>query len=744
MASSCASPNDTSGAKIGRPAQWTPSKSRKLARLYVYTVLPVEQIIKAVFRDDDQAVKYVQPPPPQKSIFNTQGRKNSAQKTMHKLFGPDPRSLRPADRDEQNTRFKVWRTWNERRRSSATTLDHDQPTPALKIEETTTPLPFSHPEPFGHVDALFTPHQDMHEKRFDVTSPTTTLISSPGAPIFSAFPKDDEGPVFQFPRRPLRVDTGCTASTQMSTNSVRSLRKLLGVSTFFAKQVGLIMRFTVGSTENLATLTAHRTPSDFPTIRRGHGAPVPHPGLAVPGDFMIAQKYVQSCQRERHFAQYLQESKCACWCTIADETTDLADNFYLTAKGDVCDRASIDLGDLANGPGVDVFGNTLAHLFAALETKEGIEATLHIVQSKRTSSFLANKADQTFLHVLSSVWFTGLNDLTAPLYTLLDELFYQGVSGAVFSRDVYGRTFFHQLDRYCSDVHAFNHIVRNYNGSVIPRDAFGVQPPSNLAEHTLPGLRRKGTAPLSPLAEELTDYDLAALHQSLITVVRAAYDDPSVEDDEGRNGLQCLAALKLDAGALSPSSPSSPNPNQPSNPNKRKRGKEDGVKTIETRAQYLENLLVRTASAKPPDVNHYDKRGMTVLMAFATYLVDEQDKSGLLIGKIIDTLLDAGAKLDARNRQGETALLVAARHGNKHVVSKLLDRGANFHARDKSGKGIMAIIESQITESSGDLPSYGRLEAVRAAVVAKKLGDTGGQDEPSFLDEWGWPLRSHV
>lgn len=44
------------GARIGRPPQWTESKSRKLARLYLYTTLPVEKIIKAVF--PDESVKY--------------------------------------------------------------------------------------------------------------------------------------------------------------------------------------------------------------------------------------------------------------------------------------------------------------------------------------------------------------------------------------------------------------------------------------------------------------------------------------------------------------------------------------------------------------------------------------------------------------------------------------------------------------------------------------------------------------
>lgn len=56
----CLSPTDAGngGARIGRPPQWTDSKSRKLARLYVYTTLPVEKIIKAIFPDENDIVKY--------------------------------------------------------------------------------------------------------------------------------------------------------------------------------------------------------------------------------------------------------------------------------------------------------------------------------------------------------------------------------------------------------------------------------------------------------------------------------------------------------------------------------------------------------------------------------------------------------------------------------------------------------------------------------------------------------------
>ena len=40
-----------SGSRIGRPPQWTVSRSRKLARLYLYSTLSIDRIIK-VLEDD--------------------------------------------------------------------------------------------------------------------------------------------------------------------------------------------------------------------------------------------------------------------------------------------------------------------------------------------------------------------------------------------------------------------------------------------------------------------------------------------------------------------------------------------------------------------------------------------------------------------------------------------------------------------------------------------------------------------
>lgn len=673
-------------------------------------------------------------------------RKNSAQKTMHKMFGQDPRSLRPSNREEQNTKFKpVYRRSRRGRKSSGPDLESEDGELGIKNEAYTPDL--SGVAGFDDMDTLKSPQQDStYGLSSDLASPSTLASMSPIGPMFSAFPHDGFDSPFQLPfPRPPRNDTVFSSSTDMSTDSVKGIRERLRVSTIFAKQVTVLMNRLTFNSDKSPMPSPHRTLSDIPTHFRGHPGPVPHPGLAVPGDFIVAPRYVPLCQGEKHFAKYLREGKCACWCVIADETSDSSENFYVTANGEWCDRAANILKGTVEASCVDHFGNTPLHLFATLESHDGIGTVLELVKSGQANPLAVNKAGQTFLHVLSALWFMRLGEPQAPLYQLLN-LVWEISSQAVFLRDAYGRTFFHHLDRFVDDIQVFTHISEHYKWGAIPRDAFGVKPPSRATDQSLPVPRRIGTTSLSPLAEEVTTAeDFATREQKLITVVNKAYTNHAFEDEEGRNGLHCLAELSLDA--QSPSSPNSPNPDQPANGggNKRKRGKSDtdGPKPIERRVQFLSGLLLRHAQVTPPDVNHYNTHGRTVLMAFATHLTDEHDKSGQYIGKIIDLLLDRGADIDARNRLGETALHVAARCGNKHVVGRLLERGANLYARDKKGRGIMALLEAQMAQCSRDLQRYGRLEVVRG-LVAKRLEETGGEDDPSFLDEWSRTTPTQV
>lgn len=689
----------------------------------MYTTLPMEKIIKALFPNDDV-------------------KKNSAQKTLHKMVGHDPRPLRPVTRADMNIRFKLLHKRSQRRhQSNGTTAEQEEGGVAAVKPELNTPA-FSELSRFDDADTLRSPLQDG---RFDLASPSTLASASPG-PLWSAFPKDDFELPFQAPfPRPPRNDTVFTNSTQMSTDSVKSLRSRIRVSTVFAKQVSVLMsRLTIGSSENLGTSPC-RSPSDCPA-RHGPAQPGPllHPGLAVPGDFMIARKYVMLCNADKHFRRSPSESECTCWCEIADEIAELPEAFYMTERGDTCDAAA---NTLQVPLEADRFGNTPLHLFAALDSPLGIQTTFQLMNSRWTNPSAVNKAGQTFLHTLSSSWFSGAGDLNAPLYSLLNTL-YLNHKNLVFVRDVYGRTFFHQLQRYVHDPQIMNRIVQQYTWSPIPRDAFGVTAALCAVDQSFPPPRRTGTIALAPLAEETPEDSYAARDSGLAFIVTNAYNNPAIEDEHGRNGFHCLAEMNFTSSNLNTSSPSSPDPNNPTSPVntkgslKRKHGKDDVEKPISKRLQYLNGLLTPVTFTHSPDVNHYDKKGNTVLMAFATHLLDDQDdKTGQNIGKILDLLIQNGAKVDARNRRGETALLVAARCGNKHVVSNLLDKGANLYARDKHGRGIMAIIDAQISQSSRDLPSYGRLEAVRAAVLAKKLEERGGNDEPSFLDEWCWPQK---
>jgi ankyrin repeat protein len=50
--------------------------------------------------------------------------------------------------------------------------------------------------------------------------------------------------------------------------------------------------------------------------------------------------------------------------------------------------------------------------------------------------------------------------------------------------------------------------------------------------------------------------------------------------------------------------------------------------------------------------------------------------------EVVDKLLSTGASVDMQDKQGETALHLAARVGNVEVVSKLISAGASVDMQD--------------------------------------------------------------
>jgi len=104
--------------------------------------------------------------------------------------------------------------------------------------------------------------------------------------------------------------------------------------------------------------------------------------------------------------------------------------------------------------------------------------------------------------------------------------------------------------------------------------------------------------------------------------------------------------------------------------------------------RHLNALLQASVSA-----THFSKLGTTPLMAFIEHIPDDYDDKAKTLRMIFKTLIQDGASIEARNRQGETALLVAARLGRKVALATLVEMGANIHVRDIQGKGVLDVLD---------------------------------------------------
>jgi ankyrin repeat protein len=67
-------------------------------------------------------------------------------------------------------------------------------------------------------------------------------------------------------------------------------------------------------------------------------------------------------------------------------------------------------------------------------------------------------------------------------------------------------------------------------------------------------------------------------------------------------------------------------------------------------------------------------------------LIDASKYARGSTSEVLSLLIDNGAKVDEKNKYGETALMNAARWGRKENVGLLIDEGADINAKTKSGE----------------------------------------------------------
>lgn len=544
-----------------------------------------------------------------------------------------------------------------------------------------------------------------------------------------------------------RQDTGLTNSTETSMSS--SFReKLTTVSRDQAK----------GAWRVLKQFTFPRDPSD---LQRGPSfSPIMSPGsqlqpsqnfrglaaqdpfsarYAVPGDFLNPDVFSQEVRCEVGSRSH--ETK-TCWCRILDDL--LQDPTLLPFGND-----GIALGDISSESFLrkDTFGNTAFHRLAALGGDKVY--FINLISAALVHPNLpvrdTNTGGQTFLHVLHPSWF----DETLFLDELLNIL--KDASFNILATDVYGRSFFHVLQNRKQDAARIPPLLFDWH-LLRRRDAFGVKPMESRmrqADITTQVTRRGGpltsrSSGMSEMPPTIIDIPpdrgdesrIRPQTEMLKIVVDAVkvdtinwtQPDPRSEDSRGRNAFHCLAEVELDVQRIQ-------DPIHDTQRQKKRKFKEEEEETKPAPSRHDQRLeLLQGIIHAKVDVNHYDNRGQTPLMSFIKYRPEESRSDKEDMEKIIRTLCDAGADLEKRNREGETALHVAARSGKKVALKELLQLGANPYVRDACGLSVLAAIDELWINTEADGPLTARLEACRGVFTSVVKADA---QEPTVRQEWG-------
>ncbi|KAI0406962.1 hypothetical protein F4802DRAFT_61316 [Xylaria palmicola] len=721
----------------GRPKDWTEPRTRRLIRLYLYTTLPFPKILDLLEENEFKPGK------------------DAANKVKNNVLGNDARWIRPKDDKEEGTRIRGLRNSLRGRRCPQNTPCHDENAAAARHHNAVGNFPED--GSLGGTTIAHSYRSSIEElshlgpTQFDYLDTTTTDVYSTGpGDLSSRFI-----PSFISRLNTSRQDSGLTASTDISiTSALRE--KLSSLSLNKAKRaVKVLKRYTFP--KNLESQRGPDVPSGlFPSAdlcSPPHGVDGSRPAAyALPGDFLNIELLTR---QQQCTAESPAHAAGICWCKIASQISPM-DSVWATFRG------SFHVSD-PTFTRKDRFGNTLFHFLATQEDFQ--DRFLYIAyQALRVPDLPirdSNTAGQTFLHVLHRSWFQEGSRLEELLGMLQQENF------DIFATDVYGRSYFHALRLHKRGSARFSGQPSDINRMNI-RDAFGMKPmdsrsfttnnsgfnnaPAHNSQTTQQTSTSSATAFVRPTPrintqsgivedkEILAHTDLLKVITSAIGVDDESFPNTHIEDSQGRNGLHCLAEVNF---SLSPSMPKrgsrahlkDDTRSAPQEYNKRKHKDDDEIEKPTTapdsmRPRYMQGLI---RAGVDPD--HYDKRGNTPLMSFVVNSSDatkyEKEESEVVIRALVEK---TGAKLESRNRNGETALHLAARYGKTIALRVLLELGANPRTRNAQGLSILEVLDSLYVETERDDKNNARFEACRA--ILTRLPEYAVQS-PTLIDEWG-------
>jgi len=318
---------------------------------------------------------------------------------------------------------------------------------------------------------------------------------------------------------------------------------------------------------------------------------------------------------------------------------------------------------------VDFYGNTPLHAAAAAVKHEKFW-TIKNMTAKRADVDDCNSSGETFLHFLCQKGPLSTNDIDAFL-EILKSL--QRLDFPFSKRDCHGRTILHNLFQFMRDQRVTYGIPILFDFfSLIKPDLTAMDNAGNQLWETLDDITKGHT-------EKYKD-DLDSLASHFISEQFHTPRYQSILASKTREEI-CLWTAHVRVT--------------------------EGFTWIDTEGDTLLTALLKNQQSGTADSNDHFLR------------------------PIIKSIIEGGADVHMRDRNGDTALSLAAKGGFRLVVLFLLEKGANVHSRDYRGMGILSQLERRMALAAGNTNLWASIYSCHLALV-----DAGAKSNPTDRDEW--------
>ncbi|PMD32026.1 ankyrin [Hyaloscypha variabilis F] len=318
---------------------------------------------------------------------------------------------------------------------------------------------------------------------------------------------------------------------------------------------------------------------------------------------------------------------------------------------------------------VDFYGNTPLHAAAAAVKYEDFWKINHMID-RGADVNVCNSSGETFLHFLCQKGPRGTNDIDTFL-EILRSL--QRLNFSFSKRDYHGRTILHNLFRFMRERGVTYGIPILFGFfSLIKPDLAAADNAGNRLWETLHDItREKGKKYNEDLTSLTSQFSLAHFH---------IYPYQSKLANKTREEISVWTAQVLFT---------------------------EGFTWIDSEGDTLLTALLKFQQPGTADSNDHFLRST------------------------IKSIIEDGADIHMRDRNGDTALSLAAKGGFRLVVLFLLEKGANVHSRDYRGMGILSQLERRIALAADNANLWASIYSCYLALV-----DAGAKSNPTDRDEW--------